>query len=177
MNYYESFKTDQLMLKSFKRIWPYLKDYEGRVVLSLFLVFTQVITNVLEPFIFGLIITEISSNVIDMIRGVPAAGLNYSYIYTVIIIYFVRGLINQASGFGSNYFMTEAVQNMTFDLRSDITRKLNRLPVSYFDQHQFGNILNRITNDVDTIANAFQISLLQVFNAVLQLIFVILMMI
>ncbi|HHU19450.1 MAG TPA: ABC transporter ATP-binding protein [Bacilli bacterium] len=165
------------MLKSFKRIWPYLKNYKGRVFSSLFLVFTQVITNVLEPFIFGLIITEISSNVIDMIRGVPAAGLNYSYIYTVIIIYFVRGLINQASGFGSNYFMTEAVQNMTFDLRSDITRKLNRLPVSYFDQHQFGNILNRITNDVDTIANAFQISLLQVFNAVLQLIFVILMMI
>lgn len=177
MNYDESVKTDQSMLKSFKRIWPYLKNYKGRVFLSLFLVFTQVITNVLEPFIFGLIITEISSNVIDMIRGVPAAGLNYSYIYTVIIIYFVRGLINQASGFGSNYFMTEAVQNMTFDLRSDITRKLNRLPVSYFDQHQFGNILNRITNDVDTIANAFQISLLQVFNAVLQLIFVILMMI
>ena len=176
MNYDETTKNNQSMMQSFKRIWPYFKNYKGRVFTSFFLVFTQVITNVLEPFIFGLIITEISSNVIDMIRGVPAAGLNYSYIYTVIIIYFVRGLINQASAFGSNYFMTEAVQNMTFDLRTDITSKMNRLPISYFDRHQFGNILNRITNDIDTIANAFQISLLQVFNAILQLFFVILMM-
>lgn len=164
------------MLQSFKRIWPYMKNYKTRIFSSLFLVFTQVITNVLEPFIFGLIITEISSNVIDMIKGIPGAGLNYRYIYMIIIIYFIRGLINQTSAFGSNYFMTEAVQKMTFDLRSDITKKINRLPVSYFDGHQFGNILNRITNDIDTIANAFQVSLLQIFNAILQLIFVVLMM-
>ncbi|GAA4063799.1 ABC transporter ATP-binding protein [Amphibacillus indicireducens] len=176
MNNDETIKNNQSMVGSFKRIWPYLRNYKGRTFTALFLVFTQVITNVLEPFIFGLIITEISSNVLDMIKGVPSAGLNYSYIYTIIIIYFVRGLINQVSAFGSNYYMTEAVQNMTFDLRADITNKMNRLPISYFDRHQFGNILNRITNDVDTIANAFQVSLLQVFNAILQLIFVIAMM-
>ncbi|MBU5594123.1 ABC transporter ATP-binding protein/permease [Amphibacillus sp. MSJ-3] len=164
------------MFESFRRIWPYLKKYQGRLFTALFLVFTQVITNVLEPFVFGLIITEVSSNVLDIIKGVPNAGLNYSYIYTVIIIYYVRGLINQASAFGSNYYMTEAVQKMTFDLRADITKKMNRIPVSYFDRHQFGNILNRITNDVDNIANAFQVSLLQVFNAILQLIFVVVMM-
>lgn len=164
------------IIESVKLIWPYFENYRGRLLFSLFLVSLQVITNVLEPFIFGLIITEIASNVLDMINGVPGAGLNYSYIYTVVAIYFIRGLVNQASGFGSNYYMTEAVQNMTFDLRKDITSKMNRLPVSYFDGHQFGNILNRITNDVDTISNAFQVSLLQVFNAVLQLIFVIIMM-
>lgn len=169
-------ESDQSMIESFKRIWPFLKNYKGRLFISLFLVFTQVITNVLEPFIFGLIITEISMNVLDMINGIPGAGLNYSYIFTIIVIYFIRGLINQASAFGSNYFMAEAVQNMTFDLRTTITNKLNHLPVSYFDRHQFGNILNRITNDIDTIANAFQASLLQIVNAILQLIFVILMM-
>ena len=176
MNSDDTVKNNPSMLQSFKRIWPYMKNYKTRIFSSLFLVFTQVITNVLEPFIFGLIITEISSNVIDMIKGIPGAGLNYRYIYMIIIIYFIRGLINQTSAFGSNYFMTEAVQKMTFDLRSDITKKMNRLPVSYFDGHQFGNILNRITNDIDTIANAFQVSLLQIFNAILQLIFVVLMM-
>ena len=125
---------------------------------------------------FGLIITEISSNVLDMIKGIPGAGLNYSYIYMVIAIYIIRGLINQSSSFGAHYYMTEAVQNMTFDLRKQITNKMNRLPVSYFDGHQFGNILNRITHDVDTISNAFQVTLLQAFNAVLQLISVIIMM-
>src|SRR5690554_6669694 len=107
------------IIESFKLIWPYFENYRGRLLFSLFLVSLQVITNVLEPFIFGLIITEIASNVLDMINGVPGAGLNYSYIYTVVAIYFIRGLVNQASGFGSNYYMTEAVQNMTFDLRKD----------------------------------------------------------
>ncbi|WP_440895641.1 ABC transporter ATP-binding protein [Amphibacillus sp. Q70] len=173
---YETAQNNQSIIESFKRIWTYLKNYKGRLFTSLFLVFIQVITNVLEPFIFGLIITEVSANVLDMINGVSGAGINYSYIYMIIAIYFVRGLINQASAFGSNYFITEAVQSMTFDIRTDITNKMNRLPISYFDGHQFGNILNRITNDVDNIANAFQVSLLQVFNAILQLIFVIVMM-
>ncbi len=171
----QAVNTNESIFKSFKRIWPYFENYRGRLFFALFLVFIQVVTNVLEPFVFGLIITEISSNVLDMING-TGTGLNYSYIYTVLIIYFVRGLLNQASVFGANYFMTEAVQNMTFDLRKEITRKMNRLPVSYFDRHQFGNILNRITNDVDTISNAFQVTLVQAFNAILQLFFVVLMM-
>ena len=167
--------TNESIFKSLKRIWPYFGNYRGRLFFALFLVLVQVVTNVLEPFVFGLIITEISSNVLDMING-AGTSLNYSYIYTIIIIYFVRGLINQASVFGANYFMTEAVQNMTFGLRKEITSKMNRLPVSYFDSHQFGNILNRITNDVDTISNAFQVTLVQAFNAILQLVFVVLMM-
>lgn len=171
----QAVNTNESIFKSFKRIWPYFENYRGRLFFALFLVLVQVVTNVLEPFVFGLIITEISSNVLDMING-TGTGLNYSYIYTVLIIYFVRGLLNQVSVFGANYFMTEAVQNMTFDLRKEITRKMNRLPVSYFDRHQFGNILNRITNDVDTISNAFQVTLVQAFNAILQLFFVVLMM-
>ena len=169
-------KDNISLWKSFARIWPFLRDYKARVFGALFLVVLQVLANVLEPFIFGLIITEITANVIEIIQGVPGAGLNYSYIYTLLIIYFIRGVIGQISTFGSTYLMTEAVQNMTFDLRSTISNKLNRLPVSYFDRHQFGDILNRITNDIDTISNAFQMSILQVFNAALQLTLVIVMM-
>ena len=169
-------KDNISLWKSFARIWPFLRDYKARVFGALFLVVLQVLANVLEPFIFGLIITEITANVIEMIQGAPGAGLNYSYIYTLLIIYFIRGVIGQISTFGSTYLVTEAVQNMTFDLRSTISNKLNRLPVSYFDRHQFGDILNRITNDIDTISNAFQMSILQVFNAALQLTLVIVMM-
>lgn len=164
------------LFKSYARIWPYIRDYKASMFGALFLVTLQVIANVLEPFIFGLIITEITANVIEMVKGIPGAGLNYSYIYTMLIIYFVRGVVGQLSTYGSTYLMTEAVQNMTFDLRTTLSNKLNRLPVSYFDSRQFGDILNRITNDIDTISNAFQMSILQVFNAVLQLTLVIAMM-
>ncbi len=170
-------KDNTSIFKSFSRIWPYLKDYKLQVFSSLFLVVLQVISNVLEPFIFGLIITEITKNVIGIINNVPGAGLNYSYIYLMLVIYFVRGIIGQLSGYGSNYLMTEAVQSMVFDLRAIISNKMSSLPISYFDSRQFGDILNRITNDMDTIAHAFQMSIIQVFNAVLQLSLVILMMV
>ena len=123
-------KANVSLFDSFMRIWPFLKNYKGRLFTALFLIFLQVVTNVLEPLIFGLIITEISANVIDVINNVPGAGLNYSYIYMMIVIYFGRGLLNQVSSFGSTYFMTETVQNMTFDLRNTVSNKRNRLPVS-----------------------------------------------
>lgn len=169
-------KENVSFVDSFSRIWPYIRNYKGRIFGALFLVVLQVLANVLEPFIFGLIITEITNNVIDIFNGTPDAGLNYSYIYMMLVIYFIRGVIGQLSAYGSTYLMTEAVQNMTFDLRTTISNKLNRIPVSYFDSRQFGDILNRITNDIDTISNAFQMSVLQVFNAVLQLSMVIIMM-
>ncbi len=169
-------KENVSFVDSFSRIWPYIRNYKGRIFGALFLVVLQVLANVLEPFIFGLIITEITNNVIDIFNGTPDAGLNYSYIYMMLVIYFIRGVIGQFSAYGSTFLMTEAVQSMTFDLRTTISNKLNRLPVSYFDSRQFGDILNRITNDIDTISNAFQMSVLQVFNAVLQLSMVIIMM-
>ncbi len=171
--YKQPIEESTSIYSSFLRIWPFLKQYKGRLFGALFLVALQVVANVLEPFIFGLIITEISANILDMINGVPGAGLNYNYIYTMLIIYFIRGLVGQVSTYGSTYFMTEAVQQMTYDLRTTISNKLNRLPVSYFDRHAFGDILNRITNDIDTISNAFQMSILQIFNAALQLVLVI----
>ncbi len=174
--YKQPLEENTSIYSSFLRIWPYLRQYKARLFGALFLVVLQVVSNVLEPFIFGLIITEITANVLDMLNNVPGAELNYSYIYTMLAIYFIRGVIGQLATYGSTYFMTEAVQQMTYDLRTTISNKLNRLPVSYFDQHQFGDILNRITNDIDTISNAFQMSILQVFNAILQLLLVILTM-
>ena len=96
------------LFKSYARIWPYIRDYKASMFGALFLVTLQVIANVLEPFIFGLIITEITANVIEMVKGIPGAGLNYSYIYTMLIIYFIRGVVGQLSTFGSTYLMTEA---------------------------------------------------------------------
>lgn len=164
-------------MDAFKKIWPYFKPYRRELFTGLFLQVLSVIASVVEPFIFGLILTELASNVQDMIQGVEGAGINYQGIFTILIIYVIRGLIFHTSTFGANYFVTEAVQKMIYDLRADMIRKMNRLPVSFFDRHQFGNILNRLTSDIESISNAFQQSLLQVINAVLTISFAMLMMI
>jgi len=169
-------KSKYSIVESFQKIWPYLRKYNKRLYFSLFLQTVRVITNVIEPFMLGLIITEITNNLLAMAGGEPGAGLNYSYIFTLLVVYMIRGLINQLSVFFSTYYMTDAVQGMVYDLREDILLKMNRLPVSYFDKQQFGDILNRITSDIENISNAFQVSFLEIVNAVLQLFFVVIMM-
>ncbi len=129
--------------------------------------------NVLEPFILGLVMTELTANLIDMARGVQGAHLNISYITMILFLYFLRGLLYSIGSYGSNYFMTNAVQKSIYDLRHDLSKKINKIPVSYFDKHQFGDMLGRFTNDVETVSNALQQSFLQIINAFLTIILVV----
>lgn len=131
--------------------------------------------NVLEPFILGLVMTELTANLIDMARGVQGAHLNISYITMILFLYFLRGLLYSIGSYGSNYFMTNAVQKSIYDLRHDLSKKINKIPVSYFDKHQFGDMLGRFTNDVETVSNALQQSFLQIINAFLTIILVVVM--
>lgn len=131
--------------------------------------------NVLEPFILGLVMTELTANLIDMARGVQGAHLNISYITMILFLYFLRGLLYSIGSYGSNYFMTNAVQKSIYDLRHDLSEKINKIPVSYFDKHQFGDMLGRFTNDVETVSNALQQSFLQIINAFLTIILVVVM--
>lgn len=165
-------KTNNVVSK----IWRYLRHYKLSLFTSFFMVFISVLMTVIEPFMLGLAITELTNNLIEMARGSEGAGINYQYIFWVLVIYTLRGLVNQFTTFGSNYFITVAVQNMVRDLRNDIIHKINLIPVSYYDRNQFGNILGRITSDVESVSNALQQSLLQIVNAILSILFVTAMM-
>ena len=159
----------------FLRLWYYLKTYKGSLFLAIFLKILSSVMNVLEPFILGLVMTELTANLIDMARGVQGAHLNISYITMILFLYFLRGLLYSIGSYGSNYFMTNAVQKSIYDLRHDLSKKINKIPVSYFDKHQFGDMLGRFTNDVETVSNALQQSFLQIINAFLTIILVVVM--
>jgi len=128
--------------------------------------------SVIEPFVLGLAITELTSNLLDMAKGVAGAGLNTSYIAIILVIYLLRGVLYELGSYYSNYFMTNAVQSMIQDLRREMNKKINRIPVSYFDKHQFGDLLGRFTSDVETVSNALQQSFLQIVNAVFTILLV-----
>ena len=131
--------------------------------------------SVIEPYILGLAITELTANLTDMARGVAGAEINAGYVGWVMIVYLFRGVLYELGSYYSNYFMTNAVQSMIEDMRNDLSKKINRIPVSYFDQHQFGDLLGRFTSDVETVSNALQQSFLQIVNAIFTLTLVIAM--
>ncbi|RSI25699.1 ABC transporter ATP-binding protein/permease [Streptococcus sanguinis] len=160
---------------SFARLWSYLKVYKFAVAFAIFLKILSVVMSVVEPFVLGLAITELTNNLLDMAKGVAGAQINVSYVGWVMILYFVRAIIYEIGSYYSNYFMTNAVQATIRDLRNELSHKINRIPVSYFDKHQFGDLLGRFTSDVEAVSNALQQSFLQVINAVFTLILVIFM--
>lgn len=160
---------------SFARLWSYLKVYKFAVAFAIFLKILSVVMSVVEPFVLGLAITELTNNLLDMAKGVAGAQINMSYVGWVMILYFVRAIIYEIGSYYSNYFMTNAVQATIRDLRNELSHKINRIPVSYFDKHQFGDLLGRFTSDVEAVSNALQQSFLQVINAVFTLILVIVM--
>ena len=158
---------------SFGRLWSYLQAYRFPLYLAIFLKIVSVIMSVLEPVVIGLAITELTKNTLAIIKGVEGAHINVSYVGLVLVVYLLRGLIYELAAYYSNYFMTNAVQATVQDMRNEMTDKINRTSVSYFDKHQFGDLLGRFTSDVETVSNALQQSFLQIVNAVFTLVLVI----
>lgn len=159
----------------FKRLWEYLRVYRLSVILAIALKLLGAVMNVLEPFVFGLVITELTNNLMAMANGVAHATLNYVYIGWLLILYVVRGTLYSLSAYGSNYYMTSAVQRTVQDIRHALSEKINRIPVSYFDRHQFGDMLGRFTSDVETVSNALQQSVMQIINALFSVVLVFVM--
>ncbi len=159
-----------------KRLWEYLRNYKGQFSIAMIATLVQNFTSAIEPIVIGLAITELSHNVVDIVNGVPDAGINYPYIAWVLVLYFIRGLGFFGGEFIAQFTLTNVVQKAMFDLRNDISTKASRIPVSYFDNHQTGDILARMTNDVDAITNALQQSFIQMVTAVLGISFAVISM-
>ncbi|MGX6970834.1 ABC transporter ATP-binding protein [Vagococcus bubulae] len=144
-----------------KRLYQYISPYKFSFIGALFLAVVAVVMNALMPFVTGLPTTRIAQNVKN------GESLDFNYIFKVLVVLFFIGLVYSLASFFAQWFMTKVVQRSMKDLRTDISQKINRLPVSYFDTHQFGDILSRVTNDVDAVSNALQQGLIAIVNALL----------
>lgn len=163
--------------RNLKQMWAYLKPYKLQFIGAMLATVLMTLASALEPVVLGLAITELTNNMIEIVQEVPGAGINYEYIGWVCVAYFVRGMFFHGSQYLSQFWLTNVVQNAIYDLRNDISAKINRLPVSFFDSQQTGDILSRMTNDVDAMSNALQQSFIQLVNAVLAITFAIIMMV
>lgn len=159
-------------LKGLTRLWKYLKVYRKNLFIGLFLTVIVSILSTLEPIILGWAITELTQNVMDMARGVEGAVINVGYVTWVLVVYWIRGMFTQVGMFGANVYFTRAVQDTVYDLRQDVIHRINHLPVKYFDNHAFGDILDRLTSDMESVSNAMQQTFSQLVNALIMGLFV-----
>ncbi|MBP1043713.1 ABC transporter ATP-binding protein [Vagococcus sp. BWB3-3] len=157
-------------IKSLKRLWTYISPYKVKFWLAVLFTVGSVGLNVLLPYVTGLPTTEILKNVLK------GEGINFPYIMKTIIAILAITVFYSAAQYFSVVMMTKVVQGAMKDLRRDIAEKINRLPVSYFDTHQQGEVLSRVTNDVDALSNALQQSFIAIVTAILGIVMAVTMM-
>ena len=113
------------------------------------------------------------TNQADMLRSmdvVPGQGVDFTQLGQLLTLVAVLYLVSALLGWASAYLMAGVTQQTIYDLRQDVDRKIGRLPLSYFDKHARGDLLSRVTNDIDNISQTLQQSLTQLITSVLTII-------
>ena len=150
-------KRAKNMGATIKRIWNYLSQQKYMLFLIIFMVLASSGLGLLGPYMIGMAID-------DYIVTQEAAGLG-ALLIALILVY----LFNSLAIFLQNFWMIGIAQNTVFDLRKDLFKQFHRLPISYFDKRQHGELMSRLTNDIDNINNTLNQSVIQIFSSVLTL--------
>ncbi|MGX7232495.1 ABC transporter ATP-binding protein [Enterococcus italicus] len=157
-------------LKSLMRLFRYLNPYKVRFIMVLLLTFVSVAANAVLPYVIGLPTSSMAKSILNG-QAVQFAEIR-KFLVWILLVGFTYGISQLLAG----VFMTTVVQASMNDLRQEIDQKINRLPVSYYDRQKQGDILSRVTNDVDAVGGALQQAFIGIVNAILSLTFAVGMM-
>lgn len=163
------------MGKSLKRLWLYLKPYKVKVIISFVLMVITVAMIALSPLVEGFVTTQLLSDVKDMNAGL-IDHVQFDIIFRLLVILLIIYLTNTVSKLIMQYLMSDAIQSAAFDLRQDVKYKMNVLPISYYDKHTAGDLMSRVSTDVEVISNALQQSFATIIQSILMLVIAISMM-
>ena len=157
-----------------KRLFQYMKKY--RIQLGIMIVFAvgSTIFSIVGPKILGKATTELFDGLMSKISG--GKGIDFGKIGAILLWTLGLYLVSAAFSFIQGWIMTGISNQVTYNLRKDISGKINRLPMKYFESRTHGEILSRITNDVDTLQMSINQSFTQFITSVTMLIGVFVMM-
>ena len=158
-----------------RKLIAYLSPHKVAITIVLIFAMASTLFSIVGPKILGQATTKLFEGVIAQISG-TGNGIDFGYIgniiLTLVVLYLVSALFNYIQG----WVMAGVSMRVTYKLRKNISEKINRLPLRYFDGTNQGEVLSRITNDVDTISQTLNQSLTQIVTSVTTLIGVIIMM-
>ncbi|MCR0326502.1 ABC transporter ATP-binding protein/permease [[Clostridium] innocuum] len=154
---------------------PFIAPYKWEFLGAILMVIISVVTMVSAPSVEGMITTQLAND-ISLAERIGRLQVNFNEITKIMLILAFIYLVKTLSQVFAVIWLTNAIQHAMQDLRNALQSKIRRLPVRYFDSHQFGDVLSRITNDVDAISNALQQSFVNVVTGVLTILLALTMM-
>lgn len=160
----------RLTLKqSLKHLMHYAKRYWKEYTISFVSIVLTCIIFIFMPVVEGKIITQLQMDITAIYNHVAGAHIQMDLILAGIGGLFMVMIGKTITQYVTAVYLNRAIQNTMYDLRQAISQKINRLPISYFDAHQTGDLLSRITSDVESLSNALVVSLDQALNALIMI--------
>lgn len=156
------------------RLLKTLAQYKTSLILILIFTIASTVFIVIGPKILGNVTTEIFNGIVSKLSG--GAGINYSKIGVILIILLALYLVATIFSYIEGVLMAKISQKYTFELREKVTKKLNKLPMNYFDKKSHGDILSVVTNDIDVLSQNLNQSATEIIRLFIIIIFTIIMM-
>ena len=157
-----------------KRLFKSVGKYKVALAFVVIFAIGSVIFNIFGPKILGNATTEIFNGLISKVSG--GTGIDFEKIGGILLFLVGLYLVSALFNFIQGYIMSGVSQKYSYQLRKQIDAKIHKLPIKYFDKQQSGDILSRITNDVDTISTNLNQSLTQLISSITMMIGVLVMM-
>ena len=159
-----------------KKLGVYLKPYSLSIAIVILFAIGSAAFSIVGPKILGKATTKIFEGLVQKISGVPDASIDFGYIGNIAMILVALYLVSSLFGIIQSFIMSGVAQKVSYNLRKQISEKMDTLPLNYFDTRTNGEVLSRITNDVDTVNQTLNQSLSQIITSVVTLIGVLIMM-
>ena len=160
--------------KSIKKLMSYIGKYKAAIFVVMFFAACSTIFNVAGPKILGKATTALSEGLMAKIQG--TGSIDFGKIGSILLFVLGLYLCSAVFNFIQGWIMTGITQKVCYQLRKEISEKINRMPMKYFESRTYGEVLSRITNDVDTLGQGLNQSITTIITSVATLIGVLVMM-
>ena len=156
------------------RLLSYMGKFKFALIGVLLFAVGSTLFNVVGPKILGQATTELFSGLVAKVQG--AGSINFGKIGTILLLLLGLYLLSALFSFIQGWIMTGVTQRLCYRLRRDISEKIHRMPMKYFESKTVGEVLSRITNDIDTLGQSLNQSVTQLITSVTTIIGIIIMM-
>ncbi|MDU1313663.1 MAG: ABC transporter ATP-binding protein [Clostridium septicum] len=159
-----------------KNLMKYLSPFKWAMLLVVVFAIGSAAFSIIGPKILGKATNKIFDGLMTKLTGVSGAGIDFTYIGKVLLFLLVLYLISALFSFIQGFVMSGISQKVSYNLRKEISEKINRMPLKYFDTKTHGEVLSRVTNDVDSVSQNLNQSMTQVITSITTLIGILIMM-
>ncbi len=156
------------------KLIKYINRYHTAIIIVMIFTVGSTIFSIFGPKILGKATTVVFEGLTSKVNG--GSGIDFEKIKRILILLLILYGISALFNYIQNYIMAGVTQKITFQFRDEISKKIHRLPMNYYDTRTYGEILSRITNDVDTLGQSLNQSITQLISAIATLIGVLIMM-